>query len=184
MGQTTSKLGSEHQAPQAPQAPQDCIFCNIVKDPTTHNTQVLYKDDQVVAFPDRSPAAARHLLVIPKQHVANVHTLSYEDIALVRHLLAVGNKLLQSELDAGLASSQAQPSSTAGQHAATSQRFKFGFHKPPFRSVDHLHLHCFLLPHKWYRECQYVSSINWITAHELLDKLNAMASSHHGSSKW
>ena len=25
---------------------------------------------------------------------------------------------------------------------------KFGFHVPPWNSVDHLHLHCFALPHR------------------------------------
>jgi len=24
---------------------------------------------------------------------------------------------------------------------------RFGFHQPPFNSVDHLHLHCFALPY-------------------------------------
>jgi hypothetical protein len=32
-------------------------------------------------------------------------------------------------------------------------------------------LHCFQLPHLWYRWGQYQSSLNWITAHELLDDL-------------
>lgn len=32
---------------------------------------------------------------------------------------------------------------------------RFGFHKPPFHSVHHLHLHCFELPFKWGSKWRY-----------------------------
>lgn len=37
-------------------------------------------------------------------------------------------------------------------------------------------LHCFTLPHKWYRWVQYQSDINWVTAEDLIDKLSRMPS--------
>jgi Scavenger mRNA decapping enzyme C-term binding len=67
-----------------------------------------------------------------------------------------------------------------GQAPATTQpgapQLRFGFHKPPFRSVDHLHMHCFVLPFKWHRWVQYQSSINWVTADALVDMLVRMPS--------
>lgn len=38
-------------------------------------------------------------------------------------------------------------------------------------------LHCFSLPHKWYRWVQYQSDLNWITADGLTDQLARLPSS-------
>ncbi len=43
----------------------------------------------------------------------------------------------------------------------------FGFHKPPWRSVDHLHMHCFLLPLKPAAAPKYCLPLNWVTANAL-----------------
>ncbi|KAI8466508.1 MAG: hypothetical protein J3K34DRAFT_484296 [Monoraphidium minutum] len=43
----------------------------------------------------------------------------------------------------------------------------FGFHKPPWRSVDHLHMHCFLLPLRPRVAWKYKLSLNWVTADDL-----------------
>lgn len=141
---------------------RECIFCGIVKQAGSPGSRVLYQDDAVVVLPDIRPAAAVHLLVLPRTHVPNVSSLAGPDVALVRHMVAVGEQLLQQE-------DQKQPGLQPAVH-------KFGFHKPPFRSVDHLHLHCFTLPLKWYRWIQYQSDINWITAEDLVDKLSRMPS--------
>jgi len=50
--------------------------------------------------------------------------------------------------------------------------FKFGYHVPPFRSVDHLHLHCFLLPHiPWWIRLKYVFQGIWKDAVSLEQEL-------------
>lgn len=73
----------------------DCIFCKIA----SHAIPVdaIYEDDQVIAFNDREPQAPTHLLVIPKQHFANVGAA---DAILLGSLLhraaALGDKLLPS----------------------------------------------------------------------------------------
>lgn len=39
---------------------------------------------------------------------------------------------------------------------------KFGFHVPPWNSVDHLHLHCFALPHRGCKAVKYqVTDTAW-----------------------
>ena len=42
----------------------------------------LIQNERLVVLQDRSPSARRHLLVIPRQHVANTNSLVHEDLAL------------------------------------------------------------------------------------------------------
>ncbi|RZC86078.1 hypothetical protein C5167_026747, partial [Papaver somniferum] len=59
--------------------------------------------------------------------------------------------------------------------APEAEEYKFGFHRPPFNSVDHLHLHCFALPFipRW-KHVKYVSLGplgGFIEAEKLLQKI-------------
>jgi len=47
-----------------------CIFCKIIKKEVPSN--IVYEDDQVLAFKDIHPAAPTHVLVIPKEHLETV----------------------------------------------------------------------------------------------------------------
>jgi histidine triad (HIT) family protein len=51
----------------------DCLFCKIVAGavPAT----IVYDDDAVLAFEDLNPQAPTHVLVIPKEHVADIGEL-------------------------------------------------------------------------------------------------------------
>jgi histidine triad (HIT) family protein len=44
-----------------------CIFCKIVKKEIP--AQIVYENDQVLAFRDINPQAPVHILIIPKQHI-------------------------------------------------------------------------------------------------------------------
>lgn len=59
----------------------DCIFCKIVAGeiPSTK----VHEDDRTVAFMDVNPGARGHLLVVPKAHATDVHTLDDEDLEAV-----------------------------------------------------------------------------------------------------
>ena len=48
----------------------DCIFCKIASHAIP--VKAVYEDDLCLIFPDMHPQAPTHLLVIPKQHFANV----------------------------------------------------------------------------------------------------------------
>jgi histidine triad (HIT) family protein len=50
---------------------------------------IVYEDDQCVAFRDVSPQAPTHVLVIPKKEIANLEAVADEDAALVAHLWIV-----------------------------------------------------------------------------------------------
>lgn len=109
--------------------PVKCTFCNVTDDKFT----IVLQDDNYICFTDRSPAAAVHLLVIPRVHIANVQSLGEKDADLVRTMQAFGTRAIDL-LDGGRVKTGSTPER------------RFGFHIPPFRSVDHLHLHCLELP--------------------------------------
>jgi histidine triad (HIT) family protein len=48
----------------------DCIFCKIINKELP--AEVVYENESVLVFKDINPVAPIHLLVIPKQHIANI----------------------------------------------------------------------------------------------------------------
>ncbi|MFC1692412.1 histidine triad nucleotide-binding protein [Candidatus Latescibacterota bacterium] len=52
----------------------DCIFCKIAAGEIP--TDKIYEDDTVLAFPDISPIAPVHVLIIPKTHYATTLDMS------------------------------------------------------------------------------------------------------------
>jgi histidine triad (HIT) family protein len=59
----------------------DCIFCGIAAG--TMPTERVYEDERTVAFLDISPAADGHVLVIPRAHADDIHSLDPTDVAAV-----------------------------------------------------------------------------------------------------
>ncbi len=57
----------------------DCLFCAIVAG--TIPSDIVYSDESVVAFRDIAPKAPTHVLVIPREHYADVRELSAEPAA-------------------------------------------------------------------------------------------------------
>jgi len=48
----------------------DCLFCKIIAGSIPAN--IVYEDDDVLAFKDINPKAPTHVLLIPKLHVATL----------------------------------------------------------------------------------------------------------------
>jgi histidine triad (HIT) family protein len=63
----------------------DCLFCKIAAGEIP--SDIVYQDEQVVAFKDISPAAPVHVLVIPKKHIASLLELQAADAKLAAHIL-------------------------------------------------------------------------------------------------
>jgi histidine triad (HIT) family protein len=70
---------------------EDCIFCKIVSGDVPAN--VVYRDDDVVAFEDIKPAAPVHLLIIPTRHIPSVRELGDADGAILANLVQTANRL-------------------------------------------------------------------------------------------
>jgi histidine triad (HIT) family protein len=64
---------------------QGCPFCRIANGESQAN--VLFVDDDLVAFYDIAPKAPVHLLVIPRRHIASLAEASREDASLLGKLL-------------------------------------------------------------------------------------------------
>ena len=49
---------------------KDCIFCKIINKEI--NSNIVYEDDEIIAFNDIHPIAPVHILVIPKKHYESI----------------------------------------------------------------------------------------------------------------
>ena len=59
----------------------NCVFCKIVKGEIP--ADIIYEDDQVLAFPDIHPVSPVHLIIISKRHVENIMDLCDEEMVNV-----------------------------------------------------------------------------------------------------
>ena len=101
---------------------------------------VLFEDESVLVFRDINPVSDFHVLVIPKKLIAHCDAVDCDDVPLLQHMQRVALEVLQREMP-GLDVQAAQASSTVA----------LGYHKAPFITVKHLHLHCIHpMPVPWY----------------------------------
>ena len=63
----------------------DCLFCKIVNRELP--SDIVYEDEEMLAFNDISPQAPTHLLIIPKVHVATVNDLTEDHSDLLGKLV-------------------------------------------------------------------------------------------------
>lgn len=55
----------------------DCLFCKIAKKEI--KSDIVYEDDEIVAFKDINPKAPVHLLFIPRRHVSSMNEITEGD---------------------------------------------------------------------------------------------------------
>jgi histidine triad (HIT) family protein len=65
----------------------DCLFCRIVAGEIPSDR--VHEDDEVIAFRDIAPRAPTHVLVVPRRHIADAHSLTDADGGLLAHLFGV-----------------------------------------------------------------------------------------------
>lgn len=53
---------------------EDCIFCRIINRQIPSG--IVYEDEKVMAFNDINPVAPVHVIIIPKEHIADVRSLT------------------------------------------------------------------------------------------------------------
>ncbi len=99
----------------------DTIFARIINKEIP--TDIIYEDDQCVAFRDVNPQAPVHFLVVPRKPIAGLQDLTAGDEGLVGHIHGVITRLAEQE---GIAE---------GYRVVTNSGSSAG------QSVFHLHFH-------------------------------------------
>ena len=56
---------------------ENCLFCKIATGEIPSN--IVYQDENVVAFVDINPQAPKHILLIPRKHIASMADLTLDD---------------------------------------------------------------------------------------------------------
>jgi histidine triad (HIT) family protein len=78
----------------------DCLFCKMVSKEIP--TEIVYEDNDILAFKDIAPKAPVHILIIPKKHIENVAAATAEDQVVLGKIQLVAQKLAE---DFGIAES-------------------------------------------------------------------------------
>lgn len=69
----------------------DCLFCKICDGEIP--ADIVYQDDDVLAFNDVNKQAPTHLLIIPKKHISTVNAMDKADEALMGKLFTVAKNI-------------------------------------------------------------------------------------------
>ena len=100
----------------------DCVFCKIAAGEIP--SEILYQDEEVIAFRDINPIAPTHLLIVSKKHLPSLRHLTDAEMPLIGHMTQVANQL-------------------AGEHgvADTGYRLVINCGEQGGQLVPHLHMH-------------------------------------------
>jgi len=72
----------------------ECIFCRIIEKEIPSN--IVYEDDNIIAFKDINPQAPVHLLVVPKKHIPNLLEVEEKDSFLILEITRVIKELAKT----------------------------------------------------------------------------------------
>ena len=73
----------------------DCLFCKIADGSIP--SEVVHRDNDLVAFRDIRPQAPVHILIIPTRHIETVLDLREEDNRLLGKMVMLANRLAKDE---------------------------------------------------------------------------------------
>lgn len=73
----------------------DCLFCKIASGEIP--ADVVYRDDDLVAFRDINPQAPTHILIIPTRHIARVSDATADDLELLGSMVLRAAEIARGE---------------------------------------------------------------------------------------
>lgn len=73
----------------------DCLFCKIRDGEIP--ADIVYEDDDLLAFNDVNPHAPVHLLIIPKQHISTVNDVVEDDQIIMGKLFAAAKTIAKQK---------------------------------------------------------------------------------------
>jgi len=100
----------------------NCMFCKIAKGEISAN--VIFENDELIAFHDIKPQAPTHLLIIPKRHIATLNDTDEKDKQLLGSMILTAQILaLQQDIN------------------ESGYRLVFNINSGGGQEVYHIHLH-------------------------------------------
>lgn len=102
--------------------PGDSILYAFATGKKQPRKKLLLENDELVCMIDDNPDSEHHLLILPRESIWNVSSLRAKDIPLLARIKQFAMRCL--EIDGG-----------------SKKTMRLIFHRPPFISQDHLHLH-------------------------------------------
>jgi histidine triad (HIT) family protein len=100
----------------------NCLFCRIIAKQIPSN--IVYEDEQVVAFKDIAPQVPVHLLIVPRVHIPGLNDLTPDQSSVLGHIAMVAQGLAK---EAGIDGSGWRLVTNCGPNAG--------------QTVFHLHVH-------------------------------------------
>ena len=73
----------------------DCLFCKMASGDI--KPDIVFENDDVLAFRDINPQAPTHVLIIPKQHITSINHIEADDEALVGKLYTAAKTIAKQE---------------------------------------------------------------------------------------
>ena len=100
----------------------ECIFCKIASGDIP--ADIVFQDEELVAFRDINPQAPYHVQIIPRRHIETILDLGVEDAGLIGRMVLTANGLAR---DFGL--------------SERGFRLVFNCKRDGGQEVYHIHLH-------------------------------------------
>lgn len=72
---------------------QDCIFCKIIEKKIP--AKLVHEDDLAIAFEDINPQAPTHILIVPKEHIPDIHSMKHVDQEKIGHLFLIAQNIAE-----------------------------------------------------------------------------------------
>ena len=73
----------------------DCIFCKIINKEQESN--IVYQDNQCVAFRDINPKAPVHILIVPRMHIQTNNQAEAKHEKVLGHLFVAARKIAKEQ---------------------------------------------------------------------------------------
>ena len=77
----------------------NCVFCRIRDGKLP--SDMLYQDEELMAFRDAFPQTPKHVLVVPKRHINCLSDLTDDDIPMMGRMVKVAIEMAKKEGIAG-----------------------------------------------------------------------------------
>lgn len=74
---------------------KDCVFCKIASGEIP--SKILYRDEDVIVFPDINPVTPVHLLVISRKHIPSLAQMNEADTPLVGKMVSIARQMAKEQ---------------------------------------------------------------------------------------